>query len=59
MSWMGPRTGHPLARILDALCEPLLRPVRRVIPPIGGLDLSALLVLILVQALLLTVRTPV
>jgi YggT family protein len=33
-------------RILDGLTEPLFRPVRRLVPPIGGLDLSPVIVLI-------------
>ena len=33
-------------RALDALTEPVFRQVRRIIPPIGGLDLSPLIVLI-------------
>lgn len=51
MSWFGPGNGTPAGRVLARLCEPLLEPVRRVIPPIGGLDLSAMLVLIGLQAL--------
>ena len=34
-------------RILYALTEPVFRPIRKVIPPIGGLDLSPLIVLVL------------
>ena len=51
MSWVTPSTYSPVGQILSRLCEPLLAPVRRVIPPFGGLDLSALLVLIALQAL--------
>jgi YggT family protein len=35
-----------ILRALDALTDPVFRQVRRVIPPIGGLDLSPLIVLI-------------
>jgi YggT family protein len=35
-----------ILRVLDALTEPVFRQVRRVIPPIGGIDLSPLIVLI-------------
>ena len=38
-------------RILNALTEPLFRQVRRVVPPIGGLDLSPLIVWIALVAL--------
>lgn len=49
LSWVGPRTRHPIAVVLADLNEPILRPARRLIPTIAGLDLSPLLVLILVQ----------
>lgn len=40
-----------VVRVLEALTEPVFRQVRRVIPPIGGLDLSPLIVLILLEFL--------
>jgi YggT family protein len=40
-----------VVQALDALTEPVFRQVRRVIPPIGGLDLSPLIVLILLEFL--------
>jgi YggT family protein len=55
MSWVAP-AGGPAARLLGRLSEPLLAPVRRVVPPIGGLDLSPLLVLIGIQALQILLR---
>ena len=46
---------NPIARrilyILHAITEPLFAPVRRIIPAIGGLDLSPLVVLLLLQFL--------
>ncbi|MCU0833871.1 MAG: YggT family protein [Chromatiaceae bacterium] len=46
LSWMNPDPYHPAARLLDALTAPLLRPAQRLLPPIGGLDLSPILVMI-------------
>jgi YggT family protein len=40
-----------IVQALDAITEPVFRQVRRVIPPIGGLDLSPLIVLIALQFL--------
>lgn len=37
-----------IVRILHALTEPVLGPIRRIIPPIGGLDLSPLILLLLI-----------
>jgi len=51
LSWIAPGTYSPAAALLDSLCDPLLRPVRRVIPPLAGIDLSALFVIIGLQAL--------
>ena len=48
-SWVNPYA--PLAPFVRALNEPLLRPLRRVIPPLGGVDLSPLALLILLQIL--------
>ena len=35
-------------RILNAITEPILRPIRRVIPPMGGLDLSPIIVFVII-----------
>jgi YggT family protein len=48
-SWINPHA--PLAPFVHALNDPLLRPLRRLIPPVGGLDLSVLVALILLQIL--------
>ncbi|MDB5771693.1 MAG: YggT family protein [Burkholderiales bacterium] len=46
-SWVNPHA--PLAPFIAALNEPLMRPLRRIIPLIGGIDLSPLVALILLQ----------
>src|SRR5882672_10107932 len=54
LSWVAP--DGPLAGVLNALTFPLLRPVRRLVPPVGGtLDLSPLIVIVLAQLLLITI----
>lgn len=47
LSWLQPRS--PMMPMLDRLCAPVLRPVRRIVPTIGGVDLSVLLLIILLQ----------
>lgn len=47
LSWVQPQS--PVMGTLDRLCAPILRPVRRVVPLIGGVDLSVLVVIILLQ----------
>ena len=40
-----------LWRALDSLLEPIYRPVRRIVPPVGGMDLSPMVVIILLNVL--------
>jgi len=40
---------HPLRRFLDNLVQPLLAPIQRILPPVGGLDLSPLVLLVLLD----------
>lgn len=56
LSWVAPSAYSPVANVLTSLCDPILRPVRRLIPPIAGLDLSVLFVLIGLQALIILIR---
>jgi len=58
LSWVGPGVSNPAGSILWSMNEPLLRPVRRVIPPMSGLDLSPLVVILLLQFLNLLVPLP-
>ncbi len=57
MSFSTHATFNPLYIALSQLSEPLLRPVRRILPPISGFDLSPALVLICIQALLVFLRS--
>jgi YggT family protein len=47
LSWV--QNDSPLTDIIDRLVAPLLRPIRRVIPLVGGIDLSPLVLLVLLQ----------
>lgn len=52
LSWVAP--DGPLAALLNALTFPFLRPLRRVIPPIGGtLDLTPLILIVILQLVLM------
>jgi YggT family protein len=50
LSWVAPHA--PAAPLVRHLAEPFLRPFRRIIPPIAGVDLSPLVLLLLLQILL-------
>ena len=47
MSWLNPY--HPIRPFFDALSRPFLRPLQRVIPLVGGVDLSTLVLLLILQ----------
>ncbi|MGE0349796.1 YggT family protein [Hydrogenophaga sp.] len=47
LSWVQPHS--PVMSTLERLCAPILRPVRRVVPLVGGVDLSVLVLIILLQ----------
>ncbi len=40
LSWVAPGTHNPAAELVNQICEPLLAPIRRILPNLGGLDLS-------------------
>jgi YggT family protein len=56
LSFVAQGAYSPGQALLASLCEPLLRPIRRRIPAISGLDLSPLWAIIAIQALLLLIR---
>ena len=51
LSWFPVDRRNPLVRLLHRLTEPVLEPIRRLLPPIGGLDLSPMVLLIVLQLL--------
>jgi YggT family protein len=55
LSMVAPGGYSPLQSVLATVCEPVLRPFRRVIPPVAGIDLSPLWACILIQAILILI----
>jgi YggT family protein len=53
MSWINPYA--PLAPVFDAVTRPFLRPIRRFVPPIAGIDLTPLVLLVILQLILIPV----
>jgi YggT family protein len=53
LGMIAPGGYSPMQSLLAALCEPVLRPIRRIIPPIAGLDFSPLWALILIRAVMI------
>jgi YggT family protein len=56
LSWVNPYQSNPMQIILLQLTEPVMRPARKIIKPIHGFDLSPILVLILIQALIILIK---
>jgi YggT family protein len=56
LSFIAPGSYSPAQALLTSLCEPVLRPFRRLIPPLANLDLSPLWAGILIQALLILIH---
>ena len=44
VSWVAPHSQHPVITLIWQLVEPIIAPVRKFIPPVGGLDLSVMVV---------------
>ena len=51
ISWMNPGSYNPVSSLLHSLTSPLLRPIRSLLPPIAGIDLSPLFAIIGLQVL--------
>lgn len=49
LSWFMPNDSTGLSRILNDVTEPVLQPIRRVLPPVSGIDFSPIIALILIQ----------
>ncbi|HET7756400.1 MAG TPA: YggT family protein [Steroidobacteraceae bacterium] len=56
LSLIAPGGYSPLQAVLTSVCEPVLRPFRRLIPAVAGLDLSPLWAIIAIQAILILLR---
>jgi YggT family protein len=56
LSMIAPGGYSPLQSLLTSLCEPVLKPIRRLIPAFAGIDLSPLWAGIIIQALLILLR---
>jgi YggT family protein len=52
LSWMNPMGGGPFTAFIYQVTEPVLGPIRRILPPMGGLDWSPFIALVLLSLLL-------
>jgi YggT family protein len=47
---------HPVRRFFDRLVEPMLMPIRRLMPPVGMVDFSPLILIIVLQVVNIIIR---
>jgi YggT family protein len=57
LSWVAPGNYNPITALLTTLSEPILRPFRRLIPSIGGLDISPIFAIVLLQAVVIVLQS--
>jgi len=59
LSWLAPSASHPGAELLYQLSEPFLAPFRKIVPDLGGLDLSPILLFVVINLLeAMLIRSP-
>jgi len=57
MSWVAPNNYNPVTAMLTTISEPVLRPFRRILPPIGGIDISPIFAIVIIQAGIIILQT--
>ena len=55
-SWVAPGSGHPALVLINQIVEPIMQPFRKLLPPMGGLDLSPILAFLTIQVLEVVVK---
>jgi YggT family protein len=48
-----------IARFLDAVTRPVMRPFQRFIPPLGGVDITPIIVILILQGIILYILPPI
>ena len=56
LSWVAQGSNHPAIYLLHQITEPVMAPFRKMLPPMGGLDLSPILVFILINVIQIALR---
>jgi len=49
LSWFMPGDASGIGRVLYDITEPVLAPIRRILPPLGGIDFSPIVGMVLIQ----------
>ena len=56
LSWVAQRSRHPAIHLLYQITEPVMAPVRKLLPPMGGLDFSPILVFVLINVVQIVIQ---
>ena len=56
LSWVAPGSNNPALFLLHQITEPVMAPFRKMLPPMGGLDLSPILLFILINIIQISLR---
>ncbi len=57
LSWVAPQNYNPIIALLNTMAEPVLSPFRRIIPAIGGFDISPIFAIVLLKAAEIVLQT--
>jgi len=58
-SWINPGSYHPILSIAHSISEPIMAPARRILPPMGGIDFSPMLVFLLLGVMRILIVGPI
>ena len=59
ISWINPSASyHPIGQLVHQIAEPILRPARKILPPFNGIDLSPILAIIFLAAIMFLIAAP-
>ena len=56
LSWVAQGSRHPAIHLLYQITEPVMAPFRKLLPPMGGLDFSPILVFVLINVIQIVLR---
>ena len=59
LSWVNPGHYNPVVGLVDRLASPVLRPIQKLLPPMGGLDLSPLFAILLIMVAKMLIIPPI
>ncbi len=51
LSWIRPNPNNPLVRLLYRVTDPIMRPIEQIVPTFGGLDVSPIIAIVLIQVI--------